>query len=76
MLIYKARCIVDLVVHNNVQILLGVVLRDVGVGEFLVGHCAGGVRKIVVCGGGGDLFRRGSGTWGERRDVDGKSKKS
>ena len=39
MLVDEARCVVDLVVHNNVEVLLGVVLRDVGVGEFLVGHC-------------------------------------
>ena len=38
MLVDEARRIVHLVVDDNVQVLLGVVLRDVGVGEFLVGH--------------------------------------
>lgn len=38
-LIDEARRVVDLVMDNNVQVLLGVVLRDVGVGEFLGGHC-------------------------------------
>jgi hypothetical protein len=38
-LIYEACRIVDLVMYNHVQVLLGVVLRDIGVGEFLVGHC-------------------------------------
>jgi hypothetical protein len=38
-LVYEARCVVDFVMDYNVQVLLGVVLRDVGVGEFLVGHC-------------------------------------
>jgi hypothetical protein len=39
-LIDEARGVVDLVVYNNVEVLLGVVFRDIGVGEFLVGrHC-------------------------------------
>lgn len=38
MLVDEAGCVVDLVVDDNVEVLLGVVLRDVGVGEFLVGH--------------------------------------
>ena len=41
MLINEARRVVDLVVDHNEEILLGVVLRDVGVGEFLVGHGIG-----------------------------------
>lgn len=39
MLIYKARGVVDLVVNDNVQILLGVVFRNIGVAEYLVRHC-------------------------------------
>jgi hypothetical protein len=39
MLVHKAGAVVDLVVHHEVDILLGGVLRDIGVGEFLVGHC-------------------------------------
>jgi hypothetical protein len=55
-LIDEARTVVDLVVHNNVEILLRVVLRDVGVGEFLVGHCGLRVElRVRTCdGGGGD----------------------
>ena len=45
MLVDETRAVVDLVVHNHEQILLGSMLRDVGVGVVLVGHCAG-----VVCG--------------------------
>lgn len=37
-LVHKAGCVVDLVVDDDVEILLGAVLRDVGVGEFLGGH--------------------------------------
>ena len=35
--------------HDDKQIFLGVVLRDVRVGVLLVGHCAG-VREIRVVG--------------------------
>lgn len=45
-LVYEARCVVDFVVDDDVQVLLGVVLRDVGVGEFLVGRHCGGVAEI------------------------------
>ena len=38
-LVNEAGGVVDLVVDDDVEVLLGVVLRDVGVGEFLVGHC-------------------------------------
>lgn len=38
MLIDEARGIVHLVVDNHVEVLLGGVLGDVRVGEFLVGH--------------------------------------
>jgi hypothetical protein len=59
MLIDEARRIVHLVVHDNVQVLLGVVLRDVGVGEFLVGH-------VDLCGyvfsGPKLLFKKAAGT--------------
>jgi len=42
-LVYEARCVVDFVVDDDVKVLLSVVLRDVGVGKFLVGrHCGGG----------------------------------
>lgn len=46
-LVNEAGCVVDLVVDDNVEVLLGVVLRDVGVGEFLVGHC-GSVEEICL----------------------------
>jgi hypothetical protein len=32
-------------VYHEVEVLLGGVLRDVGVGEFLVGHFVAGARK-------------------------------
>lgn len=39
MLVYKGRGVIDLVMHNYVEVLLAVVLRDVGIGESLfVGH--------------------------------------
>lgn len=55
MFVYEARSIVDLVVNDNVQILLGVVFRNIGVGEYLVRHCRneefasvyGGVEEIA-----------------------------
>lgn len=50
MLVDEARCIVDLIVYHNEEILLGVVLRDVGVGIFLVGHCGGVYAKLVLRG--------------------------
>ena len=37
-LIDEARSIVDLVVHDNVNVLLAGVLRDVGEGEILAAH--------------------------------------
>lgn len=43
MLVNKRRAIVDLVVDDEVEILLGVVLGDLSEGEFLVGHC------VVLC---------------------------
>lgn len=42
MLVYEARGIVDFVVDDEVEILLGRVLRDVGIGEFFGSHCARG----------------------------------
>ena len=54
-LVNEAGCVVDLVVDDNVEVLLGVVLRDVGVGEFLVGHgsrCAWVEELVEVCDGG------------------------
>lgn len=44
MLVDEAGAVVDLVIHDNVEVLLGGVLRDVRVGEFLVGGHFGGVR--------------------------------
>jgi len=42
-LVDEAGRIVDLIVDYDVQVLLGGVFRDVGVGEFLVGgHCVDG----------------------------------
>ena len=44
MLVYEGGGIVDLVMYDEVQILLGRVFRDVRVCEFLVcGHVVGGV---------------------------------
>ena len=42
MLIDKTGSVVDLVVDNEEEVLLGSVLRDLRVGIFLVGHCCGG----------------------------------
>ena len=38
MLVHEARRIVDLVVDDEVEVLLGAMFRDVGVGEFLGCH--------------------------------------
>lgn len=46
MLVDKAGCVVDLIMDNDVEVLLGVVLRNVGVGEFLGGH---GERVEICC---------------------------
>lgn len=40
MLVDETRRVVHFVVDHEVEVLLGGVLRDVGVGEFLVGHFA------------------------------------
>lgn len=47
MLVNKRRAVVDLVVDDEVEVLLGVVLGDFGEGEFFVGHCVV-VRFCVV----------------------------
>ena len=39
MLVHEARRIVDLVVDNKIEVLLGAMFRDVGVAEFLGCHC-------------------------------------
>ena len=52
-LVDEAGAVVDLVVDDNVQVLLGSVLRDIGVGEFLVGHGEGvwcWVWRMRACG--------------------------
>ena len=41
MLVDEARGVVDLVVYHDIQVLLGVVLRDVGIGELLLRHGGG-----------------------------------
>lgn len=38
-LVNKRRAVVDLVVDDEVEVLLGGVLGDLGEGEFFVGHC-------------------------------------
>lgn len=40
-LVNEAAAVVDLVVDDHVQVLLGVVARDLLEGEFLVGHDGG-----------------------------------
>lgn len=40
MLVNKRGAVVDLVVDDEVQVLLGGVLGDLGEGEFFFGHCA------------------------------------
>lgn len=39
MLVDETRRIVDLIVDHDEEVFLGGVLRDVGVGKFLLGHC-------------------------------------
>ena len=39
MLVHEARRIVDLVVDDEIEVLLGAMFRDVGVAEFLGCHC-------------------------------------
>jgi hypothetical protein len=64
-LVDEAGAVVDLVVDDNVEVLLGSVFRDIGVGEFLVGH--------GVCGRG--RGRGGVGLWWLCRDKTRQDKK-
>lgn len=72
MLINEAGAVVDLIVHHDEEVLLGSVLRDVGIGVLLHsgGHCieSTSVTSVRVSGRGFELRQAG---WCAIEDGDG-----
>lgn len=59
MLVDETRRIVDLIVDHEKEVLLGSMLRDVGVGEFFVSHSTGGNVNVLLFGSVGEEVQQG-----------------